>query len=90
MKRKIYIGHHAGQGPRSLIIAPSRQLAEVFWAGMGFYPSQVEEIEVDGGEDGFPVQALIGTVNQRASEIDRMRGPTFIHKIVRGTGEAPR
>lgn len=92
MHRNVYIAHFAGQGPVSVILAPSREHAEVYWQGLGLQPSEVEEIDPSLPHMP-PVISLAGIHNVRVSDLRDRRpghGPDFLHVMVRGRGEEPR
>jgi len=91
MKRKLYIAHHQNDGPVSVILAPSREHADIFWNGLGLYASKVEEIDSDDDE-AFAVIAVVGIRNQRISDLrdSRRSALDHLHIMVRGRGEEPR
>ena len=90
MHRNVYIAHFAGQGPVSVILAPSREHADVYWQGLGLHASQVEEIDPEA-EVGFAVVSLVGIHNVRVSDLrDRHPSrPDYLHVMTRGRGEEP-
>lgn len=70
MKRKVFVG--TGVVPAgllktrkrtSIIAAPDRDAAVVYWLGMDFHPNEIREIDLD--EDGpYPVIPLVRKIDE--------------------------
>lgn len=74
--KNIYVAKDGRGRPTSVLLAESREKAEIFWAGMGESPIEVEEISPDTEPGIHGVAVLLSSAERRI-------GGVFDGEIVR-------
>lgn len=55
MKSLIFIGKNPDGQPVSIVLAPTRRDADLYWHGKGLYPHSVRELDPENCGDATPL-----------------------------------